>query len=351
MTQPTGSPQRATESTATDRRPDAAGPMARAAGAAVVVGIGVAMAVQARINGELARRIDDGLAAALLSFLGGLVLLVLLVTVVPPMRTGLSRVRRALATRRLRPHQLLGGIFGAYLVTTQGLTVAAIGVALFTVAVVAGQAASSLLVDRAGVGPGGSQPVSLPRVLGAALALAAVVLAMSDRLSVPQSPGLSTSLWLVALPALAGVGIAWQQAVNGRVAAAARGSGNPLAGMLPAALVNFTVGLLALVLVTAVEVAIRGLPGPLPTQPWLYLGGPLGVLFIGTAAAVVPITGVLLLGLGTVAGQLIGAVLLDVFVPAGAGHLTLTTLIGTGLTLVAVTVIALPSAVTGRRPR
>ena len=316
----------------------------------MVVGIGVAMAVQARINGELARRIDDGLVAALLSFLGGLVLLVLLAAAVPPMRTGLRRVREALVTRRLRPHQLLGGIFGAYLVATQGLTVAAIGVAVFTVAVVAGQAASSLLVDRAGLGPGGPQPVSAPRVLGAVLALAAVALAMSDRLSAPQSLELSTSVGLVALPALAGVGIAWQQAVNGRVAAAARGIGNPLAGMLPAALVNFTVGILALVLVTGVEVAIRGLPGPLPAQPWLYLGGPLGVLFIGTAAAVVPITGVLLLGLGTVAGQLIGAVLLDVFVPTGEGHLTTTTLIGTGLTLVAVTVIALPITVPGRRP-
>lgn len=338
MTRPTGSPSRSTA--APPRRRAGAGPLARTAGVVVVVGIGVAVAVQARINGELARRIDDGPVAALLSFLGGLLLLVLLAAAVPSMRTGLRCVRSALVARRLRPHHLLGGIFGAYLVTTQGLTVAAIGVAVFTVAVVAGQAASSLLVDRAGLGPGGRQPISPPRVLGAALALAAVVLAMSDRLGAPQS------LWLVALPALAGVGIAYQQAVNGQVAAAARGDGSPLAGMLPAALVNFTVGILALVLVTGVEVAIRGLPGPLPAQPWLYLGGPLGVLFIGTAAAVVPITGVLLLGLGTIAGQLIGAVLLDLFVPAGVGHLTATTLIGTGLTLVAVTVIA----VTGRRP-
>ncbi|MGH4015066.1 MAG: DMT family transporter [Pseudonocardiaceae bacterium] len=332
MTSRTGSsvPAAGTAATAT----------ARAVGTAVTVGVGMAMAVQARINGELARRIDDGLVAALLSFLGGLVLLVLLAAALPQLRAGLRRVRAALADRRLRPYQLLGGVFGAFLVTCQGLTVAAIGVAVFTVAVVSGQAASSLLVDRAGLGPGGPQPVTVPRIVGAALALAAVMLAMSDRLDAPRA------LWLVLLPALAGVGIAWQQAVNGRVGAAARRGGHPLAGMLPAALVNFVVGTLALVLVTAVEVAIRGLPDPLPAQPWLYLGGPLGVLFIGTAAAIVPITGVLLLGLGTVAGQLVGALLLDLFVPAGAGHLTATTLIGTALTLVAVTVIALPG-----RPR
>lgn len=128
------------------------------------------------------------------------------------------------------------------------------------------------------------------------------------------------------------------------VGSAARQDGPPLAGMLPAALVNFVVGAVALALAAAVEVAARGLPHPLPTQPWLYLGGPLGVLFIGAAAVIVPITGVLLLGLGAVAGQLVGAVLLDVFLPSGSDQLTATALIGTALTLVAVTVIALPPA-------
>lgn len=304
----------------------------------MAVGIGVAVAVQARINGELGQRIDDGLLAALLSFLSGLLLLALVVATRRRMRRGLGRVLAAVRDRRLRPYQLLGGICGAFLVLSQGLTVATIGVAVFTVAVVAGQTASALLVDRAGVGPGGPQALSVRRVGGAVLALVAVVLAVSDRI------GASQALWPAVLPALSGVGTAWQQAVNGRVGAAARDDGGALAGMVPAALINFVVGALALVLVSAVEIALRGLPRPLPAQPWLYLGGPLGVLFIGAAAAVVPITGVLLLGLGTVAGQLVGAVLLDLFLPTSDDHLTATTLIGTALTLVAVAVIALPTA-------
>jgi bacterial/archaeal transporter family-2 protein len=309
----------------------------RTVGTAVAVGIGAAVAVQARINGELGQRIDDGVVAALLSFLGGLLLLVLLAAARPSMRRGLGRVIAAVRRRSLRPYQLLGGICGAFLVACQGLTVAAIGVAVFTVAVVAGQTASGLLVDRAGIGPGEPRPVNPRRIAGAILALTAVVLAVSDRLGAPQA------VWLALLPALAGVGTAWQQAVNGRVGAAARDVGPALTGMLPAAMVNFVGGTVALALVTAVEVAIRGLPEPLPAQPWLYLGGALGVLFIGTAAVIVPITGVLLLGLGTVAGQLIGALLLDLFLPTGGDQLTATTLMGTALTLVAVTVIALPS--------
>jgi transporter family-2 protein len=116
--------------------------------------------------------------------------------------------------------------------------------------------------------------------------------------------------------------------------------------MLPAALVNFGVGTAALAVAAAVEVGVRGeLPNPMPAMPWLYVGGPLGVLAVGVAAAIVPITGVLLLGLGAVAGQVIGALLLDVFVPAGPSPLAITTVLGTALTLVAITVIALP----GRR--
>ena len=55
------------------------------------------------------------------------------------------------------------------------------------------------------------------------------------------------------------------------------------------------------------------------------------MLAVGAAAAIVPVTGVLLLGLAAVAGQLVGALLLDVFLPAGPSQVTSTTLIGTAL--------------------
>lgn len=177
---------------------------ARGTGTAVAVGIGVAVAVQARINGELGQRINDGIVAALLSFLGGLLLLALVAVTRRRMRRGLSRVVEAVRHRRLRPYQTLGGVCGAFLVVCQGLTIAAIGVAVFTVAVVAGQTVSALLVDRAGAGPSGSQAFSVRRITGAVLALAAVVLAVSSRI------GTSQALWAALLPALAGVSSAWQ---------------------------------------------------------------------------------------------------------------------------------------------
>lgn len=302
----------------------------RVLGLVVAVVVGMALAAQTRVNGELAGRIGDGVAAALLSFLGGEVILLALVLVLPGMRRGVARVVGAMRGGELRPWQVLGGFCGAFLVVCQGLTVGAIGVALFTVAVVAGQATSSLVVDRVGLGPGQARPVSTSRILGALLTIGAVLLAVSDRLATPSALGLA------ALPVVAGVAVAWQQAVNGRVSATA---GSPLS----ATLVNFTVGTVLLLVVAGIVVAARGWPGPLPGEPLLYVGGPLGILFVAAAAAIVPLTGVLLLGLGTVVGQLVGALLLDLFIPADGDHLTAATVAGTALTLVAVAVAALPA--------
>ena len=307
------------------------------AATAAALGIGVAVAVQARINGELGQRIDDAVVAAALSNLGGLLLLVALATVWPRVRQGLGRVRAAVLDHTLPRHQLLGGVCGAFLVVCQALTVATIGVAVFTVAVVAGQTVSSLLVDRAGTGPGGVQPVTGRRVTGAGLALVAVALAVSHRI------GAALSAWFALLPVLAGAGTAWQQAVNGLVAATAQRGGPARAGVMAAALVNFGMGTAALAVAAVVEIKVRGgWPLPIPATPWLYVGGPLGVLAVGISAAIVRITGVLLLAVGAVAGQLVGGLLLDLLLPAGPSPVTITTITGTALTLVSVMVIALP---------
>ncbi|BCJ58568.1 DMT family transporter [Micromonospora endophytica] len=299
---------------------------------------GVAVAVQSRINGELAGRLGDGLAAAVVSFGLGLLLLSVLVPATRSGRRGLRALRGALTGGLLRPWQCLGGACGAFLVFTQGATVGTLGVAVFTVAVVAGQSGSSLAVDRAGIGPSGRQPVTGARLGGAVLTVVAVLLAVGDRLGDPATLGLAL------LPLVAGIGVAWQQAVNGRVRMATEST-------LTATFVNFTVGTTVLLAAFAVSVALRGRPpGSLPAEPWLYLGGPVGVVFIAVAATVVRFTGVLLLGLATIAGQVIGAVLLDALFPTAASRPGAATLLGALLTLAAVALAALGGRRrTGRR--
>lgn len=280
--------------------------------------IGAVAAGQARINGALGERLHDGIAAAVVSFATGLVLVLAVFAVSRSSRAGLTRVRVALRDGALRRWQLLGGLCGAFFVACQGLTVAALGVTAFTVAVVAGQLVSSLVVDRVGIGPKGRTPVTWVRGAGAALALAAVGLSVLGREggdgsgpAVPEGFRGGAHVLLIVLPLLAGVGVAWQQAVNGRVAA--------VGGPQSATLANFVTGTAGLVLVAATVVARTGWPERFPTEPWLYLGGVIGVVGIALAAVVVRWIGVLLLGLTAVAGQLSMSLLLDVVAPTGAG--------------------------------
>jgi transporter family-2 protein len=299
-------------------------------------GVGVLVAAQSRITGELSQLLGGstaaGLLAAAVSFGTGLVVLLLVVLPAGAARSAARRLPAAVRDGRLAWWMLLGGLGGASLVACQGLAVPTLGVALFTVAVVAGQTASSLAVDAVGLGPGGVRTVTPTRVLAAATATAAVGLAVSGRVSAG-----TLSVGLVALVAVAGGLTAAQQAVNGRVAVA---TGEPLV----AALVNFTVGTTALVVAFAVSAGgSRPNPGDLPPpwdRPLLWLAGPIGVLFIVTAAVVVRTLGVLLFGLLAVAGTLTGSLVLDVVLPTPGTEVTWRVVAGVLLTGVAVAVAA-----------
>jgi len=86
-------------------------------------------------------------------------------------------------------------------------------------------------------------------------------------------------------------------------------------------------------------------PAEFPSSPFLYLGGAIGVLFIGTQVLVVRTTGVLVLGLALLSGQLVAAVLFDLVLPLPGHDFAVTSAIGAGLALVAVVLAVIP-----RRP-
>lgn len=269
------------------------------------VAIGVMTAIQARINGVLGVRLGDGIVAGLVSFSVGTLVLAAIVAALPSGRAGMGRLARGLRARRIPPWMLLGGACGALTVSTQGLTAGLLGVSLFTVGVVAGQTTHGLVLDRIGFGPAGVVAVTMGRVAGAALALIAVGVSLSGDV-------LTTApLWMLVLPFAAGVGIAWQQAANGRLA-------QRVASPMAATMTSFVAGTVVLALAAAVSVLVAGAPDPLPTEPWLYLGGTLGVAYIFLGAFLVAHTGVLLLGLGSVLGQLVTAVIIDMLWPTEA---------------------------------
>jgi bacterial/archaeal transporter family-2 protein len=252
----------------------------------------------------------------------------------------------ALRERRLPWWAVLGGLGGATLVATQGLAVPVLGVALFTIALVAGQTASSLEVDRLGLGPSGRLHPSRARIVAAVLALVAVVIAVEPWAGNPfESGGDGSTPVLVAVIAclIAGCLVSGQQAFNGRVA---QTSGSPIA----AAWVNFTVGGVMLWALTLGRGVDLGSAPSVLSEPWLWTGGLLGTVFVVTAAWLVRVLGVLLLTLTTIAGQLFGAVVIDVVVPTPGRPVTWVELIGVALTFVAVAVGARRSTTPAAAP-
>jgi len=279
------------------------------------------LGIQARVNGELGARVHSSLDAAEVSFVGGLVLLVLVVAAAPGRRSAVGRLRRVPA----RSWWWLGGLGGAAVVAATAYGVPIVGVALVSVCVVAGTAGGGLLVDSLGLGPGGRQEVTGLRVAGALLAVVAVALGAAGDRHASVRPG------LFALLVVAGAASALQPAAAGWIREATTDA-------TVAALVSFAAA--SLVLTVAVLATGDILGRHWPHVWWLYTGGALGAVYISLAAEVVQRLGVLTVSLATVAGQVVAAVMLDAWWPSPGTSLHLWTVLGAALTVVAVGVAA-----------
>lgn len=297
------------------------------------VTIGILVAGQSRVNGDLGIAVNDGVTAAWLSFVVGAIALVAIVLARSGSREGAKRIRAALKVRTLKWWELAGGLFGAVLVTSQAAVVPLVGVALFTVALVGGSTAGSLVVDRSGISPGGRREVTPQRLVSAILATAGVAIAALGDVGGHKVSAVIV-VALVAVVATIGAASTLQAALNGRLRAVSQDT-------FVATLINFMVGLLALsVAWLAIHLpdGARGIsapPSPLE-NPWIWSGGILGLIFVAITAELVKTVGVLVLGLTNVFGQIMGALLLDVFFPLSGAGISVGLIIGCVVTVVAV---------------
>lgn len=287
---------------------------------------GAMLAGQARVNASLSEQMGGGTAhaviAAAVSFSVGTIFLVAAVLAVGAWRDAFVRGRPRL-------WECIGGLGGASLVASSAAAVPAVGVALLAVMIVAGQTSGALVVDRIGFGPGGYRPLTPARALGAALAVAGLALAA---IGAPRG-----QLTIPLLFAVVGSGflVAAQQAVNGRLR-------EHTGSALIAALISFAGGTLVLLLAWAGMVAAGSVHGlPWPHNPWLYLGGIGGAIYITMSAATIKRLGVLQFSLASIGGQLLGGVVLDLTAPTG--HLRPGAIAAVILTIVAVAISAAPA--------
>ena len=288
--------------------------------------IGVVVAIQSRINGQLSVDLDNGLAAALISFLTGLAIVSVLVFGFKREREALFRVFEAIKNKQLVTWELMGGVLGGFFVAAQSAVVPQIGVALFTIAVVAGQTISSLLVDKVGMTPSGKERITKPRIFGAVATLIAVAIAVFPDLTNSEFRFLPLTFALIV-----GVFASFQQGMNGRVNVVGK---RPLA----TAWLNFVSGAIVVVIALSVDLALGATIEPLPGNFWVYTGGAAGLIFVAVSAYIIKHLGVLNFSILNIAGQLVGAILIDWLAPTKAGSLNGCLIFGTVMTIISIAV-------------
>lgn len=279
---------------------------------AVAIFSGAVIALQGKINGDLSSAGTEAIVATWLSYFGtaGAAVVVL---------AALGQLPSALRAIRSKGHWwwFAIGLCGIPLVIAMSMGIPIIGVALASVCSVAGQTVSGLVLDARGVGL--SDPIRLTtrRIVAGLCAVAGLAIAVVTG-PAPSSGSVAAAIGMGLFLFVGGFILSGQQAGNGKVMTA---TGNPLTATMTSA----TGGLIGVSILTAVVWACGGLENvsfPGADRWWLYLGGPLGTVITAAAAYAVRHLGTFAMTLAVVGGQLVMAVVLDVFGGVGAGWST-----------------------------
>jgi transporter family-2 protein len=179
------------------------------------------------------------------------------------------------------------------------------GVALFTVASLAGQTGISLWVDRLGLTGGAKSAITKRRIIAAVITVLAVLVSSWDRFAMS-----AFSILAIGLAVFAGTWVGLQRALNGQINSYSKRS-------FATSQLNFITGtsfLLILLLIRSVFTD-HSIMNFKPAPWWMFLGGSIGVIYIALSAHIVQHLGVLEFTLFSVGGMLIGSLLIDFVFP------------------------------------
>ena len=266
---------------------------------------GLMIAVQARANGELSHRMGNPIEAALVSFGSGLIIISFISAFNPAIKNGARNLRGALKRKEIPLWTLFAGMLGGSFVAVQTQIVPIIGVAIYSVASIAGQTAASLVVDRIGLTGGGKMHITVRRVAAAGITVLAVLISVLDRIEANN-----VSVLAVLLGCFAGAIVGVQRALNGQINESTEQS-------FTTSLLNFIMGTTILVIFLGIGMLInRTEIVSLPAGPWwMYTGGTIGVIYIAFTSTIVQHLGVLTFTLISVGGQLVGSLVIDFYSP------------------------------------
>jgi transporter family-2 protein len=287
---------------------------------------GVLIAAQSKVNGALSVKMGDSLEAAIVSFSTGLIFVTLICLSQSQLRAAFKDIFKAVSAGQMRPWTLVAGALGASFVAIQTYVVPIAGVALFTVASLAGQTAISLWVDQLGLSGGVKSMISKRRVVAALITVFAVLVSAWDRLSMSDF-----SILAIGLALFAGSWVGFQRALNGQINSHSKRA-------FATAQLNFITGttfLFILLLIRSVftDHSIMNFT----TAPWwMFLGGSIGVIYIALSAHIVQHLGVLEFTLFSVGGMLIGSLAIDLLFPTPGTVISPYLIVGIALTYLGV---------------
>ena len=185
---------------------------------------------------------------------------------------------------------------------------------------VGGKILSGLAIDHFGLFNSQVQPISAYRLAGAGLAAAGMLLAVYGRGKSSRVGPRPKLMWRV-MGILVGVYAALQAAFNGNLT-------KMLGSSIASGFVSYATGtiLLLLLVVFSNQLPHKTTRG----RWWMWLGGPVGALFVVGMAQLVPHVGPGVTLLVVLIGQLLGSMAIDHFALFGArkAHVTLFRLIG-----------------------
>jgi len=247
----------------------------------------------------------DSLEAAIVSFTTGLLFVSVIALFRKDVRSGFRQIFSAVNLKLLPSWRLGAGALGASFVAMQTYAVPIAGVALFTVASLAGQTGISLWVDHVGLAGGSRVIITKQRVIAAIITILAVVISTWDRFTISNF-----SVLTIVLAVFSGTWVGVQRALNAQINSYSKAS-------FATSLLNFITGttfLLFLLLLRTLftdHSVMNFTSGPW----WMFLGGSIGVIYIALSAHIVQHVGVLEFTLFSVGGMLIGSLLIDIIVP------------------------------------
>ena len=259
--------------------------------------IGLATAAQSPTNGSLGSVVGP-IQAALVSFSGALVILAVICAF-----TGSGNITRMLDA----PIWMWsGGLFSAFVVCVLTACTQNLGVALSMTVIMLGQLLGGMLVDTFGLFASLILEVSAPRGIGCVIILAGIALVYKDRLNDQESDegqAPARSLLLQTLLVFcAGLGSAFQAPVNAGLGA--------VTGTIEASVISFAGGWIILLVAVLImgKGHFRSFKG---VKAWQLTGGIYGAFGIPALVTVTPVLGVSLAMGGSMAGQIVGGMIVD----------------------------------------